>query len=531
MRPAIVFVHLACCLALCIAFYPFQPAWLQEKANARALQRDGNDYGNGAAAARGVTLEIEQRARHGFNSPAERAERDAGLLARKYGGPRSSEMNTNGAVTKRMNQYRVQEAVASEQPLTAGIDQDGTDYAYFIKVELGSKRQPLYMLLDTGAGSSWVMGSGCTDKACAQHDTFKFAASDTFHATSKDFSVTYGSGAVQGKLASDTLTVAGVTFDYSFGLASTTSSDFMSFPFDGILGLSMSRGSNDNFLEKMTAAHKLEKNIFCVTLNRAADGLNQGEIKFGSTNPAKFTGDITYTPLSSEEGEWAIQIDDIAFDGKKAEVGGIMSYIDTGTSFIFGPMDKVEKIHRLIPGAKSPNGQIYTVPCDMDKALTFTFSGVDYKVYPQDWISPKNAAGECTSNLYGHDVAKGSWLIGDTFLMNVYSVFDKDEKRIGFANLASSDSKSASSSGSGPIKTTMGTASSTATPSAATHQADNPQSSGNPAGAVGGQETPSGVDEGKPKETSDSAAIGDHSRVKSQAVVATLMAALVVVFA
>lgn len=330
-----------------------------------------------------------------------------------------------------MNQYHVQEAVASEQPLTAGIDQDGTDFAYFIKVQLGSKRQQLYMLLDTGAGSSWVMGSGCKDKACAQHDTFDYAASDTFHATSQDFSVTYGSGSVQGNLSSDRLTVAGVSFDYAFGLAYTTTREFMSFPFDGILGLSMSHGSNDNFLEKMTAAHKLDKNIFCITLNRAADGPNQGEIKFGSTNPDKFTGDITYTPLSSTDGEWAIQIDDIAFDGKKAEVGGVQSYIDTGTSFIFGPKDKVGKIHSLIPGAASSDGQTFTVPCDMDKALSFTFSGVDYKVYPKDWISPKNSAGECTSNVYGHDVAKGSWLIGDTFLMNVYSVFDKDEKRIG----------------------------------------------------------------------------------------------------
>ncbi|EQL02301.1 Peptidase A1 [Ophiocordyceps sinensis CO18] len=429
-----------------------------------------------------------------------------------------------------MNQYRVQKAVGSDHPLTAGIDQDGTDFAYFVKVELGSKRQQLYMLLDTGAASSWVMGSGCTDTACAHHDTFKFDESDTFRVTSKDFNVNYGSGAVQGKLASDDMMVAGVGFNYAFGLASTTSSDFMNFPFDGILGLSMSHGSNDNFFEKFTEAHKLDKNIFCVTLNRAADGSNKGEIKFGSTNPDKFTGDITYTPLSSKDGEWAIQIDDIAFDGKKAEVGGITSFIDTGTSFVFGPMDKVSKIHSLIPGAKSATGQTFTVPCDTEKALTFTFSGVDYKVYPKDWISPKNAAGECTSNVYGHDVAQGSWLIGDTFLMNVYTVFDKDEKRIGFANLASSDSVS-SSSDTGPTKTMMGTVSSTASPSDASSYASIARQSGNPTSGAGGHEAPSGVVQGKPQGTNDSAATGRHSRVKSQVVVAMFMAGLAVMFA
>lgn len=365
------------------------------------------------------------------NSASEATKQGARRVIRKYGEPRSAQANTNGAVVKRDNRYKVQEAVDPKQPMTAGISQDGTDYAYFVKVQLGSKRQQLYMLLDTGAGSSWVMGPTCTDAACSKHDTFGSAQSTSFHAIEKEFSVSYGTEAVRGKLASDMITVAGATFDYTFGLASSTSDTFTSFPFDGILGLSMSRGSNDNFLEKLTAAHKLDKNMFCVALNRAADGQNKGEIKFGATNPEKFTGAITYTPLSSKDGEWAIQMDDVAFDGKKAGVGGVKSYIDTGNSLIFGPQDKVAKIHSLIPGANSSTGQTYTVPCDTEKPLTFTFSGVDYKVYPQDWISLKNAAGECTSNVYGNDVAMGSWLIGDTFLMNVYAVFDMDQKRIG----------------------------------------------------------------------------------------------------
>ncbi|PFH56776.1 hypothetical protein XA68_16024 [Ophiocordyceps unilateralis] len=253
------------------------------------------------------------------------------------------------------------------------------------------------MLLDTGAGSSWVMGPGCTDQACSMHSTFGPGDSDTFHDTAEEFNVSYGSGMVNASASSLAWLPMGQT-------------------------------------------QKLDKNIFCVALNRASDGPNMGEIKFGSTNPDRYSGNISYTPLGSEDGEWAIPIDDMAFDGKKANVGGVLAFIDTGTSFVFGPKDWVEKLHKFIPGAKSADGQTYRVPCDTIKPLTFTFSGVDHEVSAQDWIAPKNAAGECTSNVYGFEVAKGAWLIGDTFLMNVYTVFDKDEKRIGFAKLAESSS-------------------------------------------------------------------------------------------
>jgi hypothetical protein len=321
----------------------------------------------------------------------------------------------------------------AEQPdgkLSAGIDQDGTDYSYFVEVGIGSKQKKLYMLVDTGAGSSWVMGSDCTSDACGKHTTFGSDDSTTLKTSSDPFSIAYGSGKVSGSLAKDTFHLAGMSFDYQFGLTTTTSDQFTSFAFDGILGFSLNTGANQNFLEAVAESNELDQNIFCIALNRAEDGANNGEIRFGSINEDKFTGDVTYTSL--EDGDdWAIELGDMGYDGSKANVGGVPSYIDTGTSFIFGPGDSVTSLHSLIPGAQSSDNTTWTVPCDSDKNLTITFSGASYQISPKDWISPKSKSGTCTSNIYGHEVVKGAWLLGDTFLKNVYAVFDKDKRRIG----------------------------------------------------------------------------------------------------
>ncbi|RDA85467.1 hypothetical protein CP532_1023 [Ophiocordyceps camponoti-leonardi (nom. inval.)] len=483
MRFEAAVVQLALCVTAIFAFFPYQPGWHKEK--------------------QGITFEITSHAVKGDDVPSDGPPAGVTRMSSKYGGPRNVEMVTNDAHVKRDNRYNIQKAVDPRQPLTAGINQDGTDFAYFVKVGLGSKKKELYMLLDTGAGSSWVMGPGCKDKACSMHSTFGPNDSDTFHDTGEEFNVSYGSGVVNGKLIQDNMTMAGVAFDFKFGMAGTTSTEFVKFPFDGILGLSMTRGHNDNFLEKFGQAHKLDKNIFCVALNRAADGVNTGEVKFGSMNPDKFSGNVSYTPLGSQDGEWAITIDDMAFDGKKAGVGGVLAYIDTGTSFIFGSPDRVQKVHSVIPGAKSADGQTYKVPCDTNKPLTFTFSGIDYEVSPKDWVAPKNAEGECTSNVYGYEVAKGSWLIGDTFLMNVYTVFDKDEKRIGFAKLADSKHKQTTTSSASRVSTNAETS--------ATSEADRTVETAVSTQSLDGHEAQSGGGGGgvaKPRETASSAAVG-----------------------
>ncbi|KAI0426312.1 aspartic peptidase domain-containing protein [Xylaria sp. FL1042] len=345
--------------------------------------------------------------------------------------PRSVGQGTENSavIAERIPGYQIVKAQDPTFKNSAGIDQDGTDYSYFAEVELGSEGKQLYMLLDTGASTTWVMGSTCTSKSCLMHNTFGPDDSKTYNDTGKAYSVEYGTGSVRGTVVEDNLTLAGLSVNLQFGVANTTSDQFTQFPFDGILGLAT---SSNTWLSAVMDAKLIDSNLFGISLSRSSDGTNDGEIVFGALDPNKYTGDITYTSLKSDSA-WTIPMDDITISGKSAGITGRSAYIDTGTSFVFGPPNDVEAMYKLIPGSSSSDGSTYTVPCDTDSQVAFTFSGASWNVSSKDFLSGPNSDGTCTGNIYGIEYVSGGWLLGDVFLKNVYSVFDVDNARIGFA--------------------------------------------------------------------------------------------------
>jgi len=42
----------------------------------------------------------------------------------------------------------------------------------------------------------------------------------------------------------------------------------------------------------------------------------------------------------------------------------------------------------------------------------------------------------CVASIVGQDVGVEAWIVGDSFLRNVYTVFNAGESSVGFANLA-----------------------------------------------------------------------------------------------
>lgn len=360
----------------------------------------------------------------------------ANRLARKYAPLDVLRGSSRGpALVGRANQYTVVSPLGPTTSKSAGIYQDGADYSYFVEAKFGAAEKPMYMLLDSGAGTTWVMGSTCKSTACLMHNTFGPDDSKTLKVDAKDFSISYGTGTVGGQLAHDSISVAGMKLDMRFGLANETSNDFTHFPFDGILGLSMGSGSTDNFMGSMMEKKMLDARIFSLNIGRASDGINNGQVTFGGADSSKYSGDISYTPVSPKaNGDWAIQMDDFGHNGKTSGLTNRLAYIDTGTSYAFGSESDVAAIHKVIPGATSTDKIYYSLPCNTDTPLTVKFSGVTYTISAKDWISKRD--GACWSNIYGYEVVKGSWLFGDLFLKNVYTVFDGAQKRIGFASKA-----------------------------------------------------------------------------------------------
>ncbi|WYZ36752.1 hypothetical protein EsH8_II_000258 [Colletotrichum jinshuiense] len=435
MRSILILVHLSLFFTSINAFFPWIPEERCQKdggcsTETRRQLKDqdalGSDDVNAVDADELSTLEIE-------DPETIRVAREVRRLTRKYARFQPDAVLDETLPSKRQAYYRIIQAANTTLPTAASVAQDGTDFSYFAQVKLGSKQKPLWMLIDTGAGTSWVMGSSCKSSACEKHGSFGPNDSDTYKAEGKTFSVAYGSGSVKGDKVTDTLSFAGMKFNFEFGVANETSDDFNHFPFDGILGLSMAGGETENFMQVVKNSSQLSANIFCVYLNRAVDGPNTSEISFGVCNPEKYTGNFTYTTVGNDNGDWAVPLDGIAYDGLKSGAAGKLAYIDTGTSYVFGPQTDVAAFHKNIPGSTSEDGTTYKVPCNSNKTVTFSFSGVSYVISAKDWRGSPADDGNCTSNIYGYEVVPGAWLLGDVFLKNVYAAFDKDQKRIGFA--------------------------------------------------------------------------------------------------
>ena len=290
------------------------------------------------------------------------------------------------------------------------------------------------MLMDTGSPSSWVMGADCITEACITHSTFGDKDSGTLKITQEPFTIQYGTGDVEGVVVSDTMNLAGMSLQLSFGSARKASDHFINNPMDGILGLGRGKLNSMGvpiFMEVVADAKLLPANLFGFNLQRASDGTNDGEINFGSPDATKYTGALSFTDTVSDQLQWEIPVDDAIVNGVPCKLTGNTAIIDTGTSFMLLPPDDAKVLHAQIPGSQSA-GAVYHIPCSTTVSIEVVFSKVGYSISPKDYVGAPLQGGGCQSQIIGYRTGgPDQWLLGDTFMKNVYTVFDMDNNRIG----------------------------------------------------------------------------------------------------
>ncbi|KAL8681548.1 MAG: hypothetical protein Q9186_002364 [Xanthomendoza sp. 1 TL-2023] len=371
---------------------------------------------------------------HHIHTAGERHEGAPGVVKLRL---RRQPLDTRaGSHIKRDNNYEFVTASAPAQTNSAAIHNDGTDFSYFTSVEFGSSGKTMYMLVDTGASNTWVMGSNCKSNICSSHNTLGPEDSASLKISQDEFDLTYGTGSVSGLNAMDTVRFAGLNISLPFGLASATSEDFQAYPMDGILGLGPRSGKatdNPTLMETIQEADVLSSNLFGVNLQRSSDGATDGELSFGAPDTTKFDGDLSFTGIVEGASRWEIPIDSVEVDGVSCTSTGRTAIIDTGTSFMLVPPADAEELHGRIPTSEK-DGETYHIPCSSKTPIQLKFSGVSYDILPADYVgSPlEDRRSMCTSNIIGRQPFEHKqWLVGDVFLKNVYSVFDYDGERIG----------------------------------------------------------------------------------------------------
>ncbi|KAH9934491.1 aspartic peptidase domain-containing protein [Epithele typhae] len=150
--------------------------------------------------------------------------------------------------------------------------------------------------------------------------------------------------------------------------------------------------------------------------------------------------------------EWTVLMDGIFVDGKfltghsnnseafknlgvVVDDDQTIATFDTGTSFIRAPDYYVDAIFGSIPNSQRivDEGEIlYEVPCDTRLNISFVFGGIAYPLDPADahrvvvWDDGELV---CLSSFIGGDNFGRDWLLGDTFLRSVYSLWSYGDGR------------------------------------------------------------------------------------------------------
>jgi len=189
------------------------------------------------------------------------------------------------------------------------------------------------------------------------------------------------------------------------------------------------------FFQAALASGAIKEAKFAFSLATHGTTSDGGELTLGGADPTKYTGDFTYTPITTK-GYWQFAVDSVSLDGSSF-AGATKAIADTGTSLLAIPTEQVTTLTAKLPGlTKLPTGQ-YTVDCSkipQMPPLSFKIAGKDFELAGSDYVL--QVQGECLLGIMGIDVPapRGPlWILGDVFLRKYYAVFDYGNNQIGFA--------------------------------------------------------------------------------------------------
>eukprot|EP00954_Amorphochlora_amoebiformis_P017445 1319211-Amorphochlora_amoeboformis.AAC.2 len=183
------------------------------------------------------------------------------------------------------------------------------DAQYYIDIGIGNPAQSFKVVPDTGSSNLWVPSKQCPvwELPCDLHTKYDSSQSTDYVKNGTAFAIQYGSGACSGFMSQDTITIGGLKVKNQLFAEVTKEPGvaFIAANFDGIMGLafdSIAVNHAPPVFYNIMDQNLVDTNQFAFYLNRTAGG--DGELVFGGTDKAHYTGDFTYVPLTNKTYWW-----------------------------------------------------------------------------------------------------------------------------------------------------------------------------------------------------------------------------------
>ena len=328
------------------------------------------------------------------------------------------------------------------------IDINNSQYVGRIQVgspKSGSPQQEFDVIFDTGSSNLWLNSDQCPSEGCLLHRRFHPRASKTYKKLPVEMSVQFGTGSIEGFLAQDTFTLGPVrVHDQTFGqIKKSTGSVFVTGKFDGILGLSfpsLSAHAYTPVFDSIIKQKLLSNNMFSFYYSLLPK--QNSAIMLGEPLKSMYQGEMQWIGVS-KPFYWEVNLIDIEYDGKSTGAchnPPCKAVVDTGTSLLTGPSAFTTKMIRSMGVDRGCTNM------ENLKTLTYILSDEHgeyrFDVEPEFFVlksQAKRANGLprfCRAGLMALDVPKPRgplFILGDVFMRKFYTVFDRDNQRIGLA--------------------------------------------------------------------------------------------------
>lgn len=359
----------------------------------------------------------------------------------------------------------------------------------------------------------------CPTTSCP-NERFDASKSSTVNKTSTAFSMQYGIGSLNGTYARDTVSIGNLSVpDQVFGLATTTadlltssggasstSEDYS----NGILGLAFPginavRGyaMDVPFVANLISNKVIKDPVFSIYLNsQFSYGYSGGEITFGGSDASKYTGEISYVPvtpynvrmpngtLAESYIYWTVVGTGIDVGSTKISLGASNAagfVLDTGTTLTYTPLSTAKAIVQAVASKASdvtfdPLQELFFVDCGLGKNTNTT---VDFSiatslsssdslkvsvpvrelVIPIDALQPEDAT-KCVFGIAPLPSTTGlehvDFILGESTVRSLYLVHDMAQHRVGIASAKLTQTNGSATSAGGKTSGGKGGSSSSA---------------------------------------------------------------------
>ncbi|KAF8881807.1 aspartic peptidase domain-containing protein [Infundibulicybe gibba] len=409
-------------------------------------------------------------------------------ITRRSSGTRDTDFYSAAAIRLQEKQRRNQSHKRAGGVLNMGIVNQLRDKHYYGTVRIGTPPQTFHVALDTGSSDLWIASDTCQICDSQTLPLFSPSSSTSFKTTWEKTTISYVAAEVTGQVVTDTVTMGKFTINpQTFRgclkhllivrlstiivvLADQFSRYLVRGTVSGIMGLAFGGIANTYgtpFWQGLALGGQLAASEMGFWLTRftddpqAADNEPGGVFTLGGTNSSLFQGSIDFVdmPTSPELSNafWMLTLTSVTVQGKLVPITSgqpALSVIDTGAALIGGPTKDVQAIWEAVPDSQQVPGMpgFWAFPCTTDVAISLSFGGELWPINPADMNRGRLSASSplCVGAIFDLNVGSGivgerepedgGWIVGTTFLKNVYSVFRMSPPSIGFAQLSAAAS-------------------------------------------------------------------------------------------